>query len=134
MISLIVVQAFLWKAAHFLNGYSRLSSFCSFSFISPLATILDSVLQAGLMVSYRTTPRSVYRLNPAENSICGKADTKSPRKVLRSSPWARHSSVLTFWKIKRLLIDRIDTYDIYCAVRKYDFQHFGLFPGSLLNE
>src|ERR1700674_834687 len=30
-----------------------------------------------------------YRFNPAGNSICGKAATKSPRKVLKSSPWAR---------------------------------------------
>jgi hypothetical protein len=30
------------------------------------------------------------RLIPTENSICGKRDTKSARKVLKSSPWARH--------------------------------------------
>jgi hypothetical protein len=32
-----------------------------------------------------------YRLNPRGNSACGKLATKSPRKVLRSSHWARHS-------------------------------------------
>ena len=31
-----------------------------------------------------------YALNPAGNSICGKAATKSPRKVLRSPPRAHH--------------------------------------------
>jgi hypothetical protein len=31
-----------------------------------------------------------YKLNPPGISICGKAATKSPRKVLKSSSWARH--------------------------------------------
>jgi len=44
---------------------------------------------------YRTSPpgpESCYRLNPAGNSTCGKHATKLQRKVLRSSPWAHHSS------------------------------------------
>jgi hypothetical protein len=31
-----------------------------------------------------------YRFNPAANSICDKARTNSPRKVLKSSPGAHH--------------------------------------------
>lgn len=31
-----------------------------------------------------------YRIKPARTSNCGKVDTNSERKVLKSSPWARH--------------------------------------------
>jgi hypothetical protein len=31
-----------------------------------------------------------YRLSPAGRANCGKLVAKSARKVLRSSPWARH--------------------------------------------
>jgi hypothetical protein len=37
--------------------------------------------------------RTRYRTNPVGHPIWGKAATKSPRKVLRSSPWARHFSL-----------------------------------------
>ncbi len=33
-----------------------------------------------------------YRLNPAGNSVCGKADTKLPRRISGSFRWARDIS------------------------------------------
>ena len=35
-----------------------------------------------------------HKFNSPETSLCGNAATKSTRKVLKSSPWARHSSMV----------------------------------------
>ena len=52
------------------------------------------------LTSYR-----FYRFNPAGNSICGKAATKSPRKVLKSPPWARH--LIELKRVRRIAL-RLD--------------------------
>src|SRR5260370_14334377 len=53
---------------------------------------------SAVVTPYRTSApqgtRPCYRLNAAGNSTCGKQATKSQRKVLRSSPWARHLLLL----------------------------------------
>src|SRR5204862_7895944 len=41
----------------------------------------------------------------AGNSICGKAATKSPRKVLKSPPWARH--LIELKRVRRIAL-RLD--------------------------
>src|ERR1700722_20975453 len=46
--------------------------------------------QVGPPEKCRRRPQTGYRLSPAGNSICGNAATKSPRKALKSPPWARH--------------------------------------------
>jgi len=77
-----------------------------------------------------TTSESIRTFTPGK-SMCGKAATKSARKVLKSSPWARHIRMSEDY-VEGLSVSRINTCGIHFTVRKYNTKQFPLFCWWLL--